>query len=160
MSRLFPSIAFAALLIACDKQGPTGPQGPAGPAGPQGPMGIAGATGGQGPQGPTGPRGPAGPGRSRTGVYCKLAQGTRSDAGYVLGISCDDSGDTPVVGSCSGVSEQNSFLSINEPIGWFEGAAGTPGWNCGWTFNPTAGAPLELPTATTTLCCLRADAGM
>jgi len=159
MARLLLTIIFAAALIACDKQGATGPQGPAGPAGPQGHTGVAGPVGPQGSQGPTGPRGPAGPGRSRSGVYCKVAQGTRADAGYVLAVLCDDSGDAPVTGSCSGVSELNSFLTINQPVGWFEGAAGTPGWNCGWTFNPTTGAPLELPTAAATLCCLRADAG-
>jgi hypothetical protein len=159
MARLLPSIILAAVLVACDKTGPAGPQGPPGPAGPQGAAGVAGPSGPQGAQGAPGPRGPAGPGRSRVGVYCKVAQGTRADAGYVLGISCDESADTPVVGSCSGVSEQNSFLTINEPVGWFEGASVTGGWNCGWRFNPPTGAPLELPTATTTLCCLRADAG-
>lgn len=51
------SIAFIALLISCDKQGPAGPTGPTGQTGPTGPTGPIGATGATGTTGATGSTG-------------------------------------------------------------------------------------------------------
>jgi hypothetical protein len=163
-------LAMAAVVAVGWGAACTVPQGPAGAQGPKGDPGMSGPVGPQGPAGAAGSQGPVGGGLygSRADTYCVSRTGLFvADGGIVGGLgsmslTCKDTADLPLTGSCDGQDLQNYYLVHSFPSGGVWDGSNTSvaaGWECGWSYAP-AHAEADMLAARGTICCIsHKDAG-
>ena len=154
MMKTLPLLVLACSLACSSNTGQQGPKGDKGDPGPTGAQGPAGTQGPQGPQGSTGPQGAQGPPgngwyTAHSDLYCRTSVGATSANNWTLTSQCDDVLDLGLTGSCYGHGRADAYVADTHPL--FDSGGQTAKWICVWNF---AGAPADLPNATSEVCCI------